>query len=155
MGFDCTLHIVDEGIIANRFVPRLLGRSDRSAPFDQRSDAEELWKIARTALAGQPLKNEKEAPSPERTANLICMLAMAYCAAELPYHYERGLCLSLWPHGEVPRKFVGDPESLFGELVAKYPELKDRFHTEIESNYSSGIFVPAYAVPALLKWVER
>jgi hypothetical protein len=155
MGFDCTLHIVDEGVIANRFVPMLLGRSNKSAPFDQRPDAEELWNIARTALSGQPLKDEKEPPSPERTANLICMLAMAYCAAELPYHYERGLCLSLWPRGEVPRKFVGDPESLFGELVAKHPELKGRFHTEIESNYSSGIFVPAHTVPALLKWVER
>jgi hypothetical protein len=154
MGFDCTLHIVDEGLIANRFVPRLLGRSSTPAPFDQRPDAEELWTIARTALSGQPADGEKEPSSPESTGNLICMLAMAYCAAELPYHYERGLCLSLWPNGRVPRKFVGDPESLFGELVVKHPELKGQFHKEIESNCSSGIFVPAHAVPTLLKWVE-
>jgi hypothetical protein len=155
MGFDCTLHVVDEGLIANRFVPRLLARSQASAPFDQRPDAEELWNMARMALSGQPLKDEKEAPSPEGTANLICLLAIAYCAAELPYHYERGLCLSIWPNGRVPRKFVGDPESLFGELVVKHPELKGQFHKEIECNSSSGIFVPAHVVPALLKWVER
>jgi hypothetical protein len=154
MGFDCTLHIVDEGLIAGRLVPRLLERSHASAPFDRRQDADELWNMARTALSGQPIGDEKESPTPDSTANLVCLLAITYCAAELPYHYERGFCLSLWP-GEVPRKFVGDPETLFGELVARHPELRGRFPTELEGNGSAGIFVPADSVPGLLRWVER
>ncbi|HEV3448451.1 MAG TPA: hypothetical protein VG099_27690 [Gemmataceae bacterium] len=50
---------------------------------------------------------------------------------------------------------MGDPESLFGELVAKHPELKGRFPMELSGNFSVGIFVPAEAVPGLLNWVER
>lgn len=157
MGYDCTLHVVDEGMIRDRFVPRLLGRTDERSPFDEDPDSEGLWEDVRDALAGAECGEE----SPETAANSACQLAIAYCAAELPYHYERGFCLSLWPDlpeesaASVPREFLGDPESLFAEVVAAYPSLKGQFPEEIESNFCPGCFVPAEQVPGLLAWVEE
>lgn len=138
MGYDCTLHVVDERLIRERFVPRLLGRSDEPARFDERPDAADLWAQVRGALGG----------SDARAANYACRLAIAFCAAELPYHSERGFCLSLWPDIEdhlaakVPKKWRGDPEVLFADLVAAYPALAGKFPEEIESNDCPGLFIP-------------
>jgi hypothetical protein len=157
MGYDCTLHVVDEGMIRERLVPRLLGRAGERSPFDDAPDAAELWAKVRAAL--RQLDRGEEPP--ETVANLICQLAIVYCAAELPYHYERGFCLSLWPDqpreiaARVPREFLGDPETLFAEVVAEHPALRGRFPAEIESNYCPGCFVPEERVPGLLAWVER
>src|SRR5262245_5015851 len=93
MGYDCTLHVVDEGMIRERFVPRLLGHSSDRSPFDEDPDAAELWTKVRDALT----RLQRGAESPAVVARFICQLAIAYCAAELPYHHERGFCLSLWP----------------------------------------------------------
>ncbi len=38
---------------------------------------------------------ERREESPGTVANSIGQLAIAYCAAERPYHHERGFCLSL------------------------------------------------------------
>ena len=160
MGYDCTLHIVDEGVIRDRFVPRLLGRSQTHSSFDDRPDAEELWGKTRAALAGE-LDEDGRLLTPEIAANFVCQLAIAYCAAEFPYHYERGFCLSLWPElpdgldAEVPEKFLGDTAMLFDEIVAVYPDLMKRFPEQIMGNFSSGIFVPAEKVSSLLQWVEE
>ncbi|WP_165248474.1 hypothetical protein [Paludisphaera soli] len=154
MGFDCTLHVVDEKRIRDGFVPRLLGRSDERCPFDEREDADALWAQVRELLAG----SGRDADSAGRAANTACQLAIAYCAAELPYHYERGFCLSLWPEAESPEAAPGelldDPEGLFTELVAEHPALAGRFPLEIESNFSPGCFASADNVPAFLEWVE-
>ncbi len=157
MGYDCTLHVVDERMIRDRFVPALLGRAGDRPPFDDAPDSAELYAKVRAALVATGRGEE----SPETAANFVCQLAIAHCAAELPHHYERGFCLSLWPNqaegvaASVPREFLGDPESLFADVVAAYPALRGKFPTEIESNYSPGCFVPAEHVPGLLAWVER
>lgn len=159
MGYDCTLHVIDEAMIRNRFIPRLLGKSDLPAVFDQRDDSEELWKTVRSALEGKVVDGEVVDIS--SVPNYITMLAIAYCAAELPYHYERGFCLSLWPDqsdeftARVPKKYIDNPESLFVELLENYPVLKGEFPIEIGENYCTGIYVTAEKVPGVLKWAER
>lgn len=157
MGYDCTLHVVDEKMIREQFVPRLLGRPSVRSPFDETRDAAELWTNVRAALT----QMERGEEAPETVASFICQFAIAYCAAELPYHYERGFCLSLWPEqaeavaANVPENFLGDPEPLFADVVAEHPALKGRFPAAIESNYCPGFFVPAEKVPGLLAWVEQ
>lgn len=154
MGYDCTLHVVDEKRIRSEFVPRLLGLHHNKSSFDRRPDAAALWKEVGDALSDA----DKD---PEEVASQVCQLAVAYCSAELPYHYERGFCLSLWPDqpddldATVPKKFIGDPESLFTEVIAAHPRLRGKFPKEIGENWSTGLFVPSEAVPALFKWVER
>jgi hypothetical protein len=96
MGYDCTLHVIDETLIRDRFAARLLGSLQEGSPFDERSDAKELWRKVRAALGGERDENGRPQTA-EDAASLVCQLAIAYCAAELPYHYERGFCLSLWP----------------------------------------------------------
>ncbi len=159
MGYDCTLHVVDERLIRERFVPKLLGRDQTTSPFDERNDAAGLWAQVRQALRGKAEKDREGRM--EEAATLVCRLAVAYCAAELPYHYERGFCLSLWPDqpdgldAKVPKKLVGNPESLFGQVLEAYPDLKGRFPQEILSNYCTGLYVPTEHVSQLLAWVER
>jgi hypothetical protein len=154
MGYDCTLHVVDEQMIRDRFVPRLLGHSEERSPFDERDDADELWRQVRDALAG------RGDVGPEEAASLVCLLAVTYCAAELPYHYERGVCLSLWedqPDGldaRPPKELIGDPEPLFEAVIAERPDLRGHFPAEMTGNYSTGMYVSAENVPKLLKWAE-
>ena len=151
MGYDCTLHVIDEKLIRGAFVDRLLGKKGDAA-FDRREDAAALWKEVRQGLEGADAHT---------AAHQVCQLAIAFCAAELPYHYERGFCLSLWPHEEevepakVPLKFIGKPDELFERLVEKYPKLRGHFPEQIENNYCTGLFIPSNNVPALLEWVRK
>lgn len=160
MGYDCTLHVVDEKAIRERFVPRLLGRSQGHEPFDERPDAEKMWNIIQGALAGEA-GEDGNPPRPSEVATMVGLMTLAYSSAELPYHYERGFCLSLWPSlpqepiATVPKKYVGNPESLFPELVQAHHRLKGEFSQEIEGNGCTGLYVPAERVPDLLKWMER
>ena len=50
MGYDCTLHVVDDRIIREKFVPRLLGTSNDRCAFDERDDADEIWSQVKSAL---------------------------------------------------------------------------------------------------------
>lgn len=151
MGYDCTLHVIDEQKIREQFIHRLLGRTAAPSAFDQRQDAKKLWKTVKDELS----------QNAESAAKDVCQLAIVYCAAELPYHYEREFCLSLWseqPEGleaKVPNKLLGDPASMFEGLVKEYPALRGHFPREIESNHCSGFFVSAANVPALLEWVQK
>lgn len=157
MGYDCTLHVIDGQIIRERFVPRVLGKASEDSKFDQRSDSEELWASLEESIVGL----ETGEVSPRDCANTISQLAIAYSAAELPYHFERGFCLSLWEDQEegffanFPKKHRGNPETLFKEIVQRYPKLKGIFPSEIESNFYPGVFIPADKVPAALKWAKR
>lgn len=160
MGYDCTLHVIDAGRIESHFVPRLLGQSQEAASFDERDDAAELWAKVRGALNGEPLDGQRL--TPDGVASVVAQLAIAFCAAELPYHYERGFCLSIWPElpeedvvATVPKKFYAKPEPLFAAITSAYPALKGRFPQEILGNFSTGLYVPAENVPALLEWVRR
>ncbi|MEX2168789.1 MAG: hypothetical protein WD851_05740 [Pirellulales bacterium] len=158
MGYDCTLHVVDEDVIRTKFVPRLLDESNEFAPFDTRDDANELWATVRESLA----QIESGSEAPHRAAVTISQLAVAFSAAELPYHYERGFCLSMWDsHQEeavtalFPKKHRGNPETLFAALISRHPALKGEFPTDIESNFCTGVYIPANKVPQALKWVTR
>ncbi len=152
MGYDCTLHLVDEKAIREEFVPRLLGRSMLTTALDRLlPDADELWNTVRQAL------NEDE---PENAASLLCQLAVTFSACSLPHQYERGFALCLWDGQEedvavdYPAKFAFSPEPLFTAVVEEYPRLHGQFPTWFTGNYSTGVFIPAERVPEVLAWVE-
>ena len=94
MGFDCTLPVVDEALIRNEFVPRLLCKKNCTSPFDSRPDSTEIWERVRNALNNKLIIYD-EICSPKTTAKLVSQFAVVYCACVLPYHYERRDCLSL------------------------------------------------------------
>ncbi|MBL8821456.1 MAG: hypothetical protein JNJ77_02635 [Planctomycetia bacterium] len=160
MGYDCTLHVVDEKMIRDQFIPKLLKKQRGKSQFDQENESAEWWNIVQQQLSELTLANSEGMP--QAVARDVCNLAVMFSAAELPYHYERGFCLSLWPgqpdddlRAQVPRKFIGNPEDLFSSLVKEYPQLHGQFPQEIMSNGCTGVYVAAEHVPELLKWVER
>jgi hypothetical protein len=152
MGYDCTLHVIDENRIRERFADRLINPKLSGDPFDNRADARELWQIVRKLLKNGPVKD---------AASAVAQLAILFSAAELPYHTERGFCLSLWPDfppakaNPLPRRLIGDPAALFSRVVDQFPKLKGHFPVEIESNFSTGLYVPREKVPELLKWARK
>ncbi len=85
MGFDCTLHVIDEDLIRNEFVPRLLCKKECTSPFDSRQDSKEMWKRVRESLNKRPV--DDESCSAKTTAHMVSQLAVVYCASVLPYHY--------------------------------------------------------------------
>lgn len=154
MGYDCTLHVIDEALICNEFVPRLLGRANCTSPFDSRPDSEEIWERIRRALNKEPI--DDEICSPEITAKMVSQFAVVYCASVLPYHYERCFCLSFEDdHDEVSNKYRGNTEGLFYELLAVHPELKGQFPQEIEENHCTGIYIPAQNVRKFLDCLDQ
>lgn len=158
MGYDCTLHVVDTSRITDVFVPKLIGMIEDPSPFDARDDAQELWEQVRDAIEGK--SPEARELGPRAAASMVAQLALVFSAAELPYHYERGFCLSLWTEqpeeifATVPTKFRGNSEPLFTAVVEAHPELKGAFPQEIESNFCPGFYIPAEQVAALLKWTR-
>jgi hypothetical protein len=68
VGFDCTLHVVDEASL-ERFVDRFLGRTSEKAPFDRAfPDAEALVQKTKEILAG---------PDPARAGRILGVSAHA------------------------------------------------------------------------------
>ncbi len=152
MGYDCTLHLVDEKAIREDFVPRLLGRSRKRTALDRvMRNAAKLWATARKALEGD---------DPGEAASVLCQLAVMFSACSLPHQYERGLALCLWQAQEkdiavdYPSEFAFSPEPLFTAVVGQYPRLHGRFPTWFSGNYSTGVFIPSDRVPEVLAWVE-
>jgi hypothetical protein len=153
MGFDCTLHLVDEKAIREEFVPRLLRRSRKKTALDRvMQNPAELWTTARRALDGD---------DPDIAASLICQLAVIFSACSLPHHYERGFALCMWQdqHKDIavdyPSEFAFSPEPLFAAVVEEYPRLHGHFPTWFTGNYSTGVFIPSDQVPEVLGWVEN
>jgi hypothetical protein len=168
MGFDCTLHLVDEELMRREFIPRLLRdgppptlrdrlfhRSPRFEPttFDRkRGDAQRLWKRARRAL---------RMTSPETAARCIAELALLFNSCELPFEPSRNVALSLWSglHEDlpdhVPHDLLGSPDDLFGDLIDAFPALRGCFPDYFDGNGSLGVYVSAVKVPALARWVEE
>jgi hypothetical protein len=153
MGYDCTLHLVDEKAIRGEFVPRLLSRSRKKTALDRvLQNADELWTTARTAL---------DRDDPDTAASMICQLAVMFGACSLPHQYERGFALSLWRDQEkdiavdYPGQFAFSPEPLFAAVVEEYPGLHGHFPTWFTGNYSTGVFIPSDRVPEVLGWVEN
>ena len=152
MGFDCTLHLVDENRIRQEFVPALL--REGAAPEcvrEAREDADALFDQVRGALAGD---------DPVYAARLVGQLAIVYSACFLPHRYERGVALSLWSHfdggppGDLPAQLCTPPDVLFAELFAQYPALAGLMPTQFDGNYCTGMYVPAPQVAEMLGWVR-
>ncbi len=168
MGFDCTLHLVDEELLRKEFMPRLLRdgpapslrdrllrRSPRFEPttFDRRrGDAQRLWKRARRAL---------RMTSPETAARCVAELALLFNSCELPFEPSRNVALSLWSglHDDlpdhIPHELLGSPDDLFEGLIEAFPALRGCFPDYFDGNGSLGIYVSAVKVPALATWVEE
>lgn len=153
MGYDCTLHLIDENAIRDQFVPRLLGRSHSPTALDRMvKKAAELWAQVNTALQDD---------DPENAAAMLCQLAVMFSACSLPHRYERGLALCLLANQEpdiafkYPTRFSFSPEPLFAEVVEKYPALHGRFPTWFTGNGSTGVFIPSDGVPDVLAWIEK
>jgi hypothetical protein len=151
MGYDCTLHLVDERAIREEFVPRLLGLTTKETALDRvLKDAPKLWEIVRRSL------KEKD---PQTAASFVCQLAVKFSACSLPHQYERGLALCLWEDQgdlavEYPRRLAFSPEPLFTAVVERYPSLHGQFPNWFTGNYSTGVFIPSERVREVLDWVE-
>ena len=150
MGWDCTLHVVDESALA-RFVDRFLGRTSEEAPFDRAfPDAADLVAKTKQILAG---------PDPEKAGRTLGELAMLYVSAETPHAYSRGFSLSLWDEdtmgAPMPTDHLGSVEQVLGPIVEAYPAIRGRVPGFFEQNGCVGPFVRARDVPAVLAYVEK
>jgi hypothetical protein len=152
MGYDCTLHLIDEQAIREEFVPRLLKRSRKKTALDRVfTNAAGAWTHVRKLL---------EKGDPADAATQLCSLAISFSACSLPHHYERGFAISLWDNQgelsvEFPTEYLFDPEPLFTEVVARYPALHGKFPRVMTCNYTPGVYIPADKVPEVLAWVEQ
>ncbi|WP_107657231.1 hypothetical protein [Nocardia suismassiliense] len=155
MGYDCTLHLVDEDAIREQFVPRLLGSSTEPTALDRvHPGAEDLWRRVRELLLGADARAAAEA---------VSVAAVMFSASMLPYRYERGLALSLafeegrvFPDSVFVPKAEYAPDGLFTEVVAAHPQLHRQFSSAwFSGNYSTGLYVPADHVADVLDWVQE
>lgn len=152
MGYDCTLHVVDEKRISKVFA-KLLEAGERpqkgmEADIDVLT---EYWDSAIKSLADDP---------PEIACSTICQLALVFSSKTQPYHYERGFALNLWPDqpgglkAEFPQSLTDSPEVLFKQLAKQHPKLEGNFPTAFDGNWSTGTFISSQKVSKALKWVE-
>ncbi|WP_280455313.1 hypothetical protein [Nocardia brasiliensis] len=155
MGYDCTLHLVDEDAIREQFVPRLLGSATGPTALDRvHPDAEDLWRQVRELLHGTDGR---------AAAAAVSVAAVMFSASMLPYRYERGLALSLafetgrvFPDSVFAPKEAYAPDALFAEVVAAHPHLSGQFSSGwFGGNYTTGLYVPAEHVAEVLEWVEE
>lgn len=141
MGYDCTLHVIDEAALT-RFAAELTGKS---AP---KGDAGYFKKV-------RAFLDAKDADA----ALAVTELALLRASATGPHLTTRGVALSLWDTkvlGPAPWKLFGSLErGPLSGLLGKWPALKGRVPTMFESNYCTGVFVSAAEVPALLAELER
>ena len=102
MGFDCTLHVVDD-VSLKRFVDRFLGRTSAKAPFDDACpNAEELIAKTKELLAG---------PDLEAAGRTLGELAILYVSAETPHATSRGFSLSLWDEDRMGAPTAASPQT--------------------------------------------
>jgi hypothetical protein len=148
MGFDCTLHVVDEQAFA-RFAQRFLG-GDETTPFDRAFDRAPAL-VAKT--------RDLIATDPDRGARALAELALLFVSAETPHVDSRGFALSLWDDGvmgtKLPEALIGSVEPMLEEILRVHPVLRGRVPRWMESNYCVGPFVRASDVPRVLAVVER
>jgi hypothetical protein len=150
MGFDCTLHVIDEQSIV-RFVDRFLGRSTEKAPFDKKFKQ------------GQKLLEEvrqKIASSPEEGARHLLQLCLMWCSAETPHVPSRNFALSYWfdktEVEPVPMSLLETSlEGRLSEIVAAFPVLKGKLHLGFDGNYSVGYFVAPSKISELQSFIAK
>jgi hypothetical protein len=148
MGWDCTLHVVDEASLA-RFSARFLRGEHTDGAFDVREHADELIEKTIRLIA-------EDADSGARA---VGELALRYVATEAPHAYSRGFALSLWDDevmgAPLPTALLGSVESAIPEVVRAHPAIEGRIPRMFDGNYCVGPFVAARDVPALLAHVEQ
>ncbi len=149
MGYDCTLHAVDEKDVKGKFVRALL--TGTKPPRGFTDDDQELWSEMLKSLAED---------SPADAASSVCQVALIFASKFRPSQYERGFALCLWPKqpdgldATFPQELTDSPELLLGELTEKYPRLRGQFPSKFSGNWSTGTFISAKKVPQALQWIE-
>ncbi|MET8777166.1 hypothetical protein ABZV58_19355 [Nocardia sp. NPDC004654] len=155
MGYDCTLHLVDEDAIREQFVPRLLGSSTEPTALDRvHPKAADVWRQVRELLLGT---------DGHAAAEAVSVAAVMFSASMLPYRYERGLALSLafeagrvFPDAVFEPKVEYAPDALFADVVAAHPQVRGWFSSGwFGGNYTTGLYVPAEYVAEVLAWVQE
>lgn len=152
MGYDCTLHLVDERAIERDLVPRLLGKSRKVLAFEKRESGAAALHHARKAL---------ETADANEAARAVTELAIQFSSATLPHLDARGLALSSWEYApkkvraSSPLELGASPEVLFKDVVRSRPELAGSFPTSFDENEMTGVFIPASRIGAARRWMER
>jgi hypothetical protein len=147
MGWDCTLHVVDDASLA-RFAARFLHGLHRNTTFDREYDADAM--IAKVKqLIGE---------APAIGARALGELALLYVSTETPHVVCRGFALSLWDPeamgAPAPVKWLGTVESRLADIIAAYPRIAGRVPRSCDHSLCVGPLVPARDVPALLAYVD-
>ena len=152
MGYDLTFHLIDEKLIHDVFVPKLLGKSGVQTNFDVKdAQASEAWAIVRKSLLEKNI---------EQAAKDVCELAIRFSAYYLPHVYQRGFGLSVWRWDDAESKVAPythyfSPEPIFEDLIKAYPALKGKFPDSLEGNYMPGVFIPAGKVGEVIRWIDE
>ncbi|HET9991479.1 MAG TPA: hypothetical protein VFQ65_23280, partial [Kofleriaceae bacterium] len=147
MGWDCTLHVVDDTSLA-KFSARFLRGLHRTAAFDREFDGDALIANVKQLIADDP----------DVGARALGELALLYVATETPHLFSRDFALSLWDPAvlgaELPAHLLTSVETRIPEIIAAYPKLAGQVPVRFDGNVCVGPYVPARNVPALLAHVE-
>lgn len=152
MGYDCTLHLVDERAILRELVPRLLGKSRKALAFEQKKQGSARLRETREAL---------EHADPREAARALSELAIQFASTTLPHVEARGIALSLWENapkkarGASPVGLGASPEQLFAEVVRRRPDLAGAFPTHFDENWMTGVFIPAARIKGARAWLGK
>lgn len=147
MGWDCTLHVVDDTSLA-RFAARFLRGLHRKAAFDREFDGDALIANVKQLIAEDP----------DTGARALGELALLYVATETPHLPCRDFALSLWDPavlGELPVQLLSSVETRIPDIIAAYPKLAGLVPVKFDRPVCVGPYVPARNVPALLAHVEK
>jgi hypothetical protein len=148
MGWDCTLHVVDDASFA-RFAARFLRGMYRDAAFDREYDGDDLIGKVKQLIGEDPATG----------ARALGELALLYVSTETPHVYCRGFALSLWDDqlmgAGLPAKLLGTVETHLPDIIAAYPKIAGRVPRMFDQNFCVGPLVSARDVPALLAHVEK
>lgn len=147
MGWDCTLHVVDDTSLA-RFAARFLRGLHRGAAFDAEFDGDDMIAKVKQLIADDPATG----------ARALGELALLYASTETPHAYSRGFSLSLWDPAVMgavlPPQLLASVESRIPDIIAAYPKIAGLIPTKFDQNYCVGPFVTARNVPVLLAHIE-
>ena len=151
MGYDCTLHLIDEADIRKVFAPAILAGTSNMEFLGGDSDFEQCFEDFYAALEKKDFSS---------AASLLCILLLLYSSTKLPACDERGVALSLlkdipeWVGEGVPAELICSTEALFADITSIHPGLKGCFPSEFIGNWSPGVYIAAENVPAFLGWLE-
>jgi hypothetical protein len=148
MGWDCTLHVVDDVSLA-KFSARFMHGLHRDGAFDEQYDGDDLIAKVKDLIAHDI----------ETGARALGELALLFVSTETPHAYCRGFALSLWDDevmgAALPAKLLGSVESRLPNILAAYPKLAGRIPKVFDQNFCVGPMVAARDVPALLAHVHK